>query len=288
MGTLVNHHAPRPVAEPAALHHPRPREHHAAAVPRLAQPRLPPLQLPSALQRRRSLPEIVARVDEHRLQPVEELVGHPEHDQPGLSCDRHTHLVVDVHAAAALEALLREKHRHPRPEPLPLLFCEPLQLPHVVGEDLIPRRRPRPLPDHATSSGPQPAEHGDHREQKPTAPWRLSLGLQGQRHPPEKKIQCQDQAAGGNGEERQQQHRRVDVHRRAAGVWLGIVDHGIWNGSEAGGRPRISPGDQALSRVVTLSPRWTMPREYSLTSTATARSGFTLFTIARPRYSSLR
>jgi len=38
----------------------------------------------------------------------------------------------------------------------------------------------------------------------------------------------------------------------------------------------------AFSRVVTRSPRCTGPREYSLTSTATARSGRTAFTTARP------
>jgi len=35
MGALVDHHAPRPIAKPAALHHPRPRQHHAAAIPGL-------------------------------------------------------------------------------------------------------------------------------------------------------------------------------------------------------------------------------------------------------------
>jgi len=163
MGAFVDHHAPRPIAKPATLHHPRPRQHHAAAVPGLAQPRLLPLQFAPALQRRRPLHQIVARVDENRLQPVEELIGHPQHDQAGLSGDRQADLVVDLQAATTLEPFLGHEHRHPVPQPLPILSAKPLHLPHVAGEDVAPDWRPRPLPDRATSSRPQPAKHDDTR-----------------------------------------------------------------------------------------------------------------------------
>jgi len=115
MGTLVDHHAPGSVAEPASLDHPWPGEHHAAAVPGLAQPRFLPLQFTTSVQRRRPLSTIVARIDEHGLHPVEELVGHPQQDQAGLAGYRHPDLVVDLHAATALEPFLGDEHGDPRP-----------------------------------------------------------------------------------------------------------------------------------------------------------------------------
>jgi len=56
VGTLVDHHASRSVAKPAALDHPWPGEHHAATVPGLTQTRFLPQQLTATLQRRRPLP----------------------------------------------------------------------------------------------------------------------------------------------------------------------------------------------------------------------------------------
>jgi len=163
MGTFMDHHAPRSVAEPAPFDHPGPGEHHAATVPGLAQPRFLPLQFTATLQRRRPRDEVVARIDQHRLQAFEKLVGHPQHDETSLAGDRHADLVVDRHAATALEPLLGDEHRDPRPQPLPLVGGEPLHLPQVSPEDVFPDRRPRPIPNRAASSGPQPAEHGDTR-----------------------------------------------------------------------------------------------------------------------------
>jgi len=164
---LMDHHAPRSVAKPAALDHPWPGEHHAASIPGLAQPRLLPLQLTASLQRRRPRHEVVARIDEHRLQAVEELVGHPQHNEACLAGDRHADLVVDLHAATALEPLFGDEDGDPRLQPLPLLVGEPLHLPQVSPEDVIPDRRPRPITDRAASSGPQPAEHRDTPERIP-------------------------------------------------------------------------------------------------------------------------
>jgi len=159
---FVDDDTPRPVPQPSPLHHPRPGEHHAAPLPGLAESRLAPFELAAAGQRRGAGHDVVARVDEHRREPVEVLLRHAEHHDARLARDRHPHLVVDPLPAAALEPLLRDEHGHPRPQPPPFVVVEPGGLLHVAAEDVVPLRGPGTGADRPAASGSQPAEHEGH------------------------------------------------------------------------------------------------------------------------------
>ena len=164
VGELVDHHAPRAVAEPAAVHHPRPRQRHAAPGPRLADPRLLPRELAAPGEWRRAGHEVVAGIDEQRFQRVEPLAVEAERHDRRLGGDADPHLVADHEPPAALEPLLREKHRDPAAAGFGLGHVEPLPGLHATAKDVVPGRREGLLGDRVPPTGAQ------ERQQHPGGP----------------------------------------------------------------------------------------------------------------------
>ena len=129
MGKLVDHHRTRAVLKEPPSPHRRPGKDDAAAIPGLTQAALPPLQMHAPLERRRLLSHPVARIDEDRLEPVEELVGEAEGDKARLAGDRKADVVVNSLPATSLKPLLGEEQGNPLAPPLSVGLIEPGRLP---------------------------------------------------------------------------------------------------------------------------------------------------------------
>jgi hypothetical protein len=123
---------------------------------------LPPPQVsPSRASCHASSPghEVVAGIDEHRLEPVEPLLLEAERHDSRLGCDRHPHLVGDLEAPAALEPFFFQEDRDPAVQPRRLVGVEPVGLPHALADDLPPGGGKRPLLDRPPATGSQPRQH---------------------------------------------------------------------------------------------------------------------------------
>ena len=161
MGDLVHHHAPRAVTQPATIDHARPGEHEAASRPGFPHASLLPLQFAPTIQHRGPGHQVVARIDEHRPEPVKPLAAEAQRHDARLARDRHPDLVGDLEPPAALEPLLREEHGDPAAESLGLVLVEPLRLLHATTENVVPGPGKRQVTEGATTAGTHPGkQHG--------------------------------------------------------------------------------------------------------------------------------
>jgi hypothetical protein len=164
MGELVDHHRSGAVLDEPPTAHRRPGEDDAAAIPGLTEAPLPPLEVHAPLERRRLLPHPVARIDEDRLEPVEELVLEAQGHDSRLPGDREADIVVDRLPATTLEPLLGEKNRDPLAIPPRGFAFEPGCLAADAGKRLFPGIGKGALTDRPAPAGPQPGEdHGSPR-----------------------------------------------------------------------------------------------------------------------------
>ena len=79
VGALVDDYAPRTVPHPRPVPHAGPGEHHAASPPCFAKPCLLPLEFSATGKGRDTRHEVIAGVDQNRLEPIEPLILEPEH-----------------------------------------------------------------------------------------------------------------------------------------------------------------------------------------------------------------
>jgi len=204
VGALMDHHAPWAVAKTAPST--TRGQENATLPPAHVSPRRaschsnsPP---PSSAGRSRH--EIIARIDEHGFEAVDELVGEPQHSQPRLPRDRHRpYLVGDLETAAALERLLGEEHGDPAAAAAPAGVRRATAIwrtfrrsrsSHAAG--------PRPLADRPSPPCLQPREHGRASRRRLTAAAADSRV---------KSSNAIDHAGDRHRHERDGEHRGVDV-----------------------------------------------------------------------------